>query len=85
MIAIYALGMGVSSDVHFLYIRSITGATNRKRSEIAIIQLHKFYISHSFNCISIKSENCDIHYKYNIKFVDELFSILSVNCLQFCR
>ena len=35
--------------------------------------------------ISINSKNCDIHYKYNIKFVCELSSILSVNCLQFCQ
>ena len=34
---------------------------------------------------SINGENFDIPYKYNIKCVDELSSILSVNCLQFCR
>ena len=66
-------------------VRSITGVTNKTRSATAIMQLHKLYISHSFNSISIKSKNFDIHYKYNIKSVDELSSILSVNCLQFCR
>ena len=39
----------------------------------------------SFIITSINDENCGIPYKYNIKFVDELSSILSVNCLQFCR
>ena len=39
----------------------------------------------SFIITSINYENCGIPYKYNIKFVDELSSILSVNCLQFCR
>ena len=39
----------------------------------------------SFILTSINGENCDIPYKYNTKFVDELSSILSVNCLQFCR
>ena len=35
---------------------------------------------------SINGEICDIPYKDNIKFVDELSSILSVNCLQnVCR
>ena len=41
-------------------------------------------ISHLFNSISFNSKTCDIHNKYNIKFVGELSSILSVNCLQFC-
>ena len=67
-----------------MYIRSITGVTNKKQSATAIIQLHKLYISHLLNSISIYSKNCDIHYRYNIKFVDELSLTLSVNCFQFC-
>ena len=63
------------------YIRPITGATDKKkRSATAIMQLHKL----SLNSISVNSKNCDNHYKHNIKFVGELSSILSVNCLQFC-
>ena len=38
------------------YIRSITGVTNKKRLAIAIKQLHKLYISHSFKCIVLKGK-----------------------------
>ena len=38
------------------YIRSTTGVTNKKRSATAIMPLHKLYISHSFNSISVNSK-----------------------------
>ena len=46
---------------------------------------NNFYISHVFNSIPNDSRTCDIHYKNNIKIFGELSSILSLNCLQFCR
>ena len=76
MITLYALGMDVT------YIRSITGVTDIKqqsRNFISFILVIRLLV---YQLIVKVVTFINIYY---IKFVCELSSILSVNCLQFCR